>query len=279
MYGEGGFSTAFKSFREDGLNQLPSSLLSQIEESEAESSKEVETRQICKNFVAYKKYSSYYFILTSILIIIYNSFFYTFTYPVISMIGYHTRTEENSVVSQMIIVCLVIDMILLPFMIGMNLIEYGSVKVNFLSFFNTGKHTDFGAEWYSDIGKQLMITMIVFSLQPFIDFLTESLVLKGCRSCKRRFVYGRIKQSDQSKDNVRNDYLKFLDLQAGPTYDFYYKCAYVNMVVIITLIFGPVYPMLYLIGAMSLANFYFMERLMLTYFYRIPPKFSEDLTI
>lgn len=50
------------------------------------------------------------------------------------------------------------------------------------------------------------------------------------------------------------------------------------MVVIISLIFGPMLPILYFIGLFSLGNQYFMERLTLTYFYRIPPKFTSKLT-
>jgi hypothetical protein len=78
--------------------------------------------------------------------------------------------------------------------------------------------------------------------------------------------------------NEKIDYLKFLDLHAGPEYAFYYKSAYTNMVIIIAMIFGPAFPLLYFISLFSLCNQYIMERISLTYFYRIPPKFNESLT-
>ena len=53
-------------------------------------------------------------------------------------------------VSYTIFMCLCIDMIVLPLLIGMNFIEYGSSK--YLPIFTMGKHTDFGAEWYGDVG-------------------------------------------------------------------------------------------------------------------------------
>lgn len=93
----------------------------------------------------------------------------------------------------------------------------------------------------------------------------------------RTFVF--VNQSDQSQMNIRNDYLKFLELHAGPEYPFYYRCAYLNMVSIICIFFGPAFPHLYFIGLISVFNFYIMERLTLTYFFRIPPKFNESLTL
>lgn len=78
--------------------------------------------------------------------------------------------------------------------------------------------------------------------------------------------------------NIRNDYLKFLELHAGPEYPFYYRCAYANMISIVCILFGPAFPLLYVFALVGLFNFYIMERLTLTYFYRIPPKFNESLT-
>jgi len=59
------------------------------------------------------------------------------------MIGYHLRTDESAVTSFTIFACLTTDMVILPFLIGMNFIEYGSSK--YLPVFIVGKHTDFDA--------------------------------------------------------------------------------------------------------------------------------------
>ena len=71
------------------------------------------------------------------------------------------------------------------------------------------------------------------------------------------------------------NYFEFLELHAGPEYCIYYKCTKTNMVVFITLIFGPALPILYIICVLSLWSQYLVERLSLAYFYRIPPKFSD----
>ena len=79
--------------------------------------------------------------------------------------------------------------------------------------------------------------------------------------------------------NKHYDYLEFLELHAGPEYMIYYKCANTNMMVFITLIFGPALPVLYIISLISLFFQYVIERVTLAYFYRIPPKFSDKLTL
>lgn len=84
---------------------------------------------------------------------IYNNFFYVLTKPVIGYIGFHLETTETSWSSFTIFFCLVADMIVLPLIIGMNLIEFYDMK--FFESFSLfkGKHTDFGALWYTDIGR------------------------------------------------------------------------------------------------------------------------------
>jgi len=73
--------------------------------------------------------------------------------------------------------------------------------------------------------------------------------------------------------------LEFLDLYAGPEYLFFYKVANINLMVFITLIFGSVFPILYWISLCSIGTQYVVERMSLTYFYRLPPKFTEAITI
>lgn len=172
------------------------------------------------------------------------------TKPVISYIGFHKVTKENSWTSLSIFCCLCVDMIVLPMMIGMNLVEYYDSK--YLDTVFRGKHTDFGAGWYKDIGYQIVVVMCVFAFQPILDFITEYLMLRLYRWYFRHFVYNKENVSEQSKLNVVNDYLKFLDLHAGPEYCFFYKCANTNMMVFITLIFGAALPILYVISLFSI---------------------------
>ena len=84
-------------------------------------------------------------------------------------------------------------MIVLPLIIGMNLIEfYSESTYESLSIFK-GKHTDFGGPWYQDIGYQIVVVMIVFAFQPIIDFCTEWLTLRIYRCYYRQTVYNKSK--------------------------------------------------------------------------------------
>jgi hypothetical protein len=129
---------------------LPDELLGELEDNEEENETEIEDKQICKAYIVYEKFSNSYYWVTSITIIIYNALFYMFTEPIIGMIGYHLKTDQTVITSFTIFVCLTVDMVLLPFFIGMNFVEYGSSK--YLPVFIVGKHTDFGANFYTDVG-------------------------------------------------------------------------------------------------------------------------------
>ena len=58
------------------------------------------------------------------MIIVYNSLFYMITPPLIAMIGQHLMTDETRTVAVAITFILLVDFVVLPLMIGMNLVEY-----------------------------------------------------------------------------------------------------------------------------------------------------------
>jgi hypothetical protein len=169
-------------------------------------------------------------------------------------------------------VCLFIDTILLPFLIGANFVEYKSNS--FLDKNFVGKNTDFGAEWYKDVGVKIVVTMIIFIFNPFIDFLADYIELCVHRWHSRNFVYNK---NPEKYD--KNDFLKYIDLFAGPEYSFESKLANTTMLVFITLILGPMMPLLYPIALVAVIVQYFTDKIFLTYFFRLPPKYSERLTI
>ena len=134
----------FKTFSEDGLDDSDG-----------------ESRFICFQFVIFRKLITSFTIITSIVIIIYNGFFYSSASPMVSKIGYHLKTEEVSLISFSVFVCLCVDMIAIPIILGMNTTEYYDSK--FTNTLFSGKHTDIGAEWYRDTGRQFISTIILFA--------------------------------------------------------------------------------------------------------------------
>ena len=125
----------------------------------------------------------------------------------------------------------------LPLLIGANFIEYPDNK--FLNSIIKGKNTDFGEKWYEDVGIELVTVMMLFVFSPVIDFVTEWIELTLHRMYARKYLYPEDVHHD------RNDFLKYLDLHAGPEYCFYSKCASTNFLVFFTIIFGTILPVLY----------------------------------
>lgn len=115
--------------------------------------------------------------------------------------------------------------------------------------------------------------MIIFVLSPIIDFIAEWIELSLHRLYSKHFVY------IHDCKHERNDLLMYLDLHAGPRYDFSSKFASTNFVIFFTIMFGSMLPILYPISLVGIVIQLVMDKLLLTYFYRLPPKYSEKLTI
>ena len=118
--------------------------------------------------------------------------------------------------------------------------------------------------------------MLIFMIRPIFEFLIEYYTLRITRWCHKKKGKRVAARSDFNKTH---DYIEFLELHAGPEYNFYYKTANTTIMVFITLIFGPALPILYVISLITIGSAYFVDRLALTYFYRLPPKYSEKLTL
>ena len=271
-YQANGFMAFTKWYREDGLDQDAAMLdgfVSKI--GKLGKYDEVSTAKICHQYILSQQFSEWYFWIVSILIIIYNYLFFTLTRPILSQVGFHLRTQEERLISMTVTICLIIDSIVLPLLIGASFIEYPDSKL--LNKVIRGRATDFGDYWYDNVGEQLVIIMIIFALSPIIDFIAEWIELSLHRLYSKHFVY------THDCKHERNDLLKYLDLHAGPRYDFSSKFASTNFLIFFTIMFGSMLPILYPISLVGIVIQLVMDKLLLTYFYRLPPKYSEKLTI
>lgn len=224
-YDKYGFGTAFRYYRDDGYDQLPPKMLELIDVNEAAKGEEPRKEKICWSYVFQKKFQDTIYWILSIGIIIFNSLFYVFTPPAVQSIGLSLKTDETRMICNGITYCLLVDMIVLPIAIGMNLSEYTTFgkEDSVEDFLNAlgimwGRNTDFGARWYTDTGAILMNTMVIFSIQPIIDFLVEWLLVSIGRCYTRRWVYS--KKSNKHK-NEAEAMSRYMGLHAGPPYLFY----------------------------------------------------------
>ena len=111
--------------------------------------------------------------------------------------------------------------------------------------------------------------MIVYIFNPFIDFLTEYIEVSIHRCIAKRAYKKRRHYED------KHDFLKYLDTRAGPEYSFHSKLAATNLLLFFTIAFGSILPILYPVALVACLVQYMTDKLFLTYFYRLPPKYSE----
>lgn len=180
----------------------------------------------------------------SLIIFLFNLGLYELTAPILSITGFKRRSEQQNLVSIIIMICLLIDTILIPVMIGANFVEYGSR--NILDQIFTGKNTDFGRDWYPDVGYGFVITMMIYILNPLFTIFAEWGDLRF-RQCWRRRFNKRLK----AKQDTTND-LRFHLIDIGPVYVMDYKIASITSLFFIAVVFGPLVPLLYPMGFIAI---------------------------
>lgn len=205
------------------------------------------------------------------MILLVNCSFYLFIPKLISLIGLNYALNERIWTSISIFNALLLNTCLVPLLLQANFsADYpGSVWDRYLS--EGGRNSDFGSSWYTDIGPQLTVSLILLSLQPLFNILAETIALKLSIWYKMNHSYGY-------HDNNHLDNIKFLEINAGPEYLFYIKTASLNAVLFITIVFGVAFPLFYSLALFAIIIQYVVERYTLAVFYRLPPKFSLDLT-
>ena len=109
--------------------------------------------------------------LATLMIFVFNAFFYMIIEPLIDKIGYHHKTDQNALVMFTVFVCLCADMIALPVIIGFNFEEHFDQQLIGEVF--KGKYTDFSDEWFKDVGYQITLSIFIFALMPIVNQFVE----------------------------------------------------------------------------------------------------------
>jgi hypothetical protein len=233
-----------------------------------------DSAQICLTYVTYNKLSSVYYWLASIAVLLVNLLFYLIVDPLVRQIGFQQKRTESLMSFITISILLYVDLVVMPIMLDMNLIEFDEYHISKAIF--QGRHTDMGAGWYEDTGGELIRTTLLFALQTLLDFAGDWAAWHICRCCARA-EHRNAPRPKQAGLNIQNDYLRFREIHAGPEYAFYYQVSKTTVTVLICLSLGGLLPLLYPIGLLACAVQYTTERLSLAYFYRLPPRYGTQL--
>lgn len=185
--------------------------------------------------------------------------------------GFNHRSNERVAVSFVIFMSFLMNSFVMPILLQANFSADYSHSFWDLTFSDGGRNSDFGPTWYTDIGTQLTINLVLLSLLPLLIVLTEHVTLKLNRYMNINFWY-----KDHDNNNIDN--IKFLELNAGPEHKFHIKTASLNCILFMTIVLGTTFPVFYLIALFAIILQYVVERYTLAVFYRLPPKFSLSMT-
>ena len=94
---------------------------------------------------------------------------------------------------------------------------------------------------------------------------------------KKRKVYEKF--IEEHPGTLKRDKMDYVKLHAGPEFYLHTFYAKVLLIIFVTFTYGLMMPILFPICAFTLANMYLVDTLMLTYFYRKPPLYDENVTL
>ena len=133
--------------------------------------------------------------------------------PLIQMIGFNYQTIERNAESFTVFLCFFVNSCIMPILLSSNFsVDYPDTFFDSV-FSMGGRSGDFDSNWYRDTSSQLTSAIIVLTLQPFLHFSAEYVILKVNRSLKLKYIYAK-------HDNNKLDNIKFLEMNAGPEYPF-----------------------------------------------------------
>jgi uncharacterized membrane protein len=220
---------------------------------------------VCSDFQ--KTYIAYLAIpvIISVLLVVYNVLVSSF-FKLLSTLECH-RLVTAELFSYTIKRSFLLVMNMALIMIILNMSYSGSSSTSF-GFLLQGKYSDLSPDWYINIGTIIILTMIFNITFPIIELLLANL-LKCIRKCWDKKLCLR-KTSCKTKQ-------QFVELYSNDLYPIEERYAFLISVLLITLAFSCVIPLLNLICAISLLLLYFADRLLVFKVYQTPVNYGPEL--
>lgn len=125
--------------------------------------------------------------------------------------------------------------------------------------------------WYTDVGLKILQTMVINSFMPYVGIVVG-------------FVVSMLKQKLDSKftDNKyvtkQTSMAKYKLIYGGGDYLIHFKYSEFMNVYYITMMYGVGIPLLFPVAALYCFNAYISEKIIVSYFVRLPPSMDDSLT-
>ncbi len=114
--------------------------------------------------------------------------------------------------------------------------------------------------------------MIINAIFPFVEFGIAFTKLWVFRTLDRGLF------TKDTYHTKKTNMQTYIDIYSGPEYLIHFKYSGILNVTFVTLMYGIGQPVLFPIAVISYFILYSIERVLIAYFYQLPPTFDEKMT-
>lgn len=139
--------------------------------------------------------------------------------------------------------------------------NFTETNIPLLNTWVDGLYTDLHGDWYTDIGKTIVQTMLINAFMPPIEFLI---------GFSMKFVFNLMDRS-YKKDSYlskKKSISLYVDAYSGPQFSYHLRYASLLNTCFVTLMYGTALPLLYPIALITFVIFYVNEKLLIFYYYK-----------
>lgn len=183
----------------------------------------------------------------------------------IQKIGFHTESEQTSMIMTSIFVATFINTGIILMLTNANL-TYSPLSM--VPIYN--QYADLDRNWYLDIAPALTQTMIIMALFPYPEFVGWWGIKKVFRMMDRGLSHDPYKTKTVTLQ-------QYVNLYSGPVYMMHFKYSSILTQVFVSFMYGMCIPMLFPIALFGIFNMYIVERLNMAYYYMKPPMYDSKL--
>jgi len=226
-----------------------------------------EKRQLlCGRFQADKTFGLALTNAVTVLVAVINIVIRTLNISLVDFIGYDTDSQRVSLVMLSVFWAQFVNTGIILLMTNANL-RYSVLSMVPLR----NQYPDLDKNWYLDIGPQLVKTMMIMAVYPWLEIF----IFGGLKCLKRAMDKSCLCwETDRTKTTTTYN---FIFLYSGPEYLMHFKYSSILTQVYISFMFGLFIPVLFPIAALGIANMYIVEKAGLLYYYRKPPMYDDKL--
>lgn len=209
---------------------------------------------------------------------------------------HHTQNGETEYQFKKIVIMQFTNIALIILLVNFNATKYKDFFVQnlpvtengllfgFLPILNGG-YTDFSAQWYSNVGAILCVTLTFNIFSPHGSLIGRPIIqlIQRCwdRGCRCRFAKAYDKDSEFNDDvHTKQDLQSELqNLYTGQQIRVHYVYAQIYTTVWACLMYSSGIPILYPIGCCFFIGMYWMCKILLVHYFQKSTKFNEKLQL